>query len=600
MLSVNKYLSRLYFFSIAAVFICVSNAILLGSLERIYGVFGHYIATSFLLGWFLFIHRTNKSIVLATFITYLLILIPVYILAIGRMTDEGVDYKEINRTISECNLSSIILSLVMMSIAICSSRAKHQFIRNIVRFFISALYVIFLLHTLVIIMYTVIYGVAPSIPSLSSILQTNIREAYEYIISKGIFIKFAAIALIIATPFYALTIFNFQRIHLANKASSLRSTFLIIVISSFILPNLILEKAYASYIYLWRVVHEQYKFKEALDSRAKMFNDLDLNANDAEDGLFVVVIGESLSRDYMSLYGYDKNTTPWQRSKLSDSYFYRFNNSYSCHVHTMFALSKALTSMSQYDSHHVSMADCPSIIEVAKAYGYEVSWISNQSEFGFYEGPQTVIANSASNKIFLNKHNYDEYSTKSNHYDNITIPAFKTILNSDAKKRLVFIHLMGQHADYKSRYPLAFSKWGDENHYINSVLFNDSVIKQLYSLAKDSKDFKAFVYFSDHGEDISIGHSAEAFTFSMARIPFWISLSEIYAQENGGIIQAINDNLNKPFTNDILFDILCGLTKMTSNSFYRSRFDITSKDFDLQAEDVMIFNTYKVIDDPIF
>ena len=86
----------------------------------------------------------------------------------------------------------------------------------------------------------------------------------------------------------------------------------------------------------------------------------------------------------------------------------------------------------------------------------------------------------------------------------------------------------------------------------------------------------------------------------MARIPFWISLSEIYAQENGDIIQAINDNQNKPFTNDILFDILCGLTKMTSNSFYRSRFDITSKDFDLQAEDVMIFNTYKVIDDPMF
>ena len=60
----------------------------------------------------------------------------------------------------------------------------------------------------------------------------------------------------------------------------------------------------------------------------------------------------------------------------------------------------------------------------------------------------------------------------------------------------------------------------------------------------------------------------------------------------------MRSNIDRPFTNDFLFDIVCGLTKMTSNPFYRSGFDVTSKYFDIKPEDVMILNTYKAIDEP--
>lgn len=86
----------------------------------------------------------------------------------------------------------------------------------------------------------------------------------------------------------------------------------------------------------------------------------------------------------------------------------------------------------------------------------------------------------------------------------------------------------------------------------------------------------------------------------MARIPFWISVSDIFAQDNEDVIKAMRSNIDRPFTIDFLFDIVCGLTKMTSNPFYRSGFDVTSNGFNIIAEDVMILNKYKITDDPNF
>ena len=106
------------------------------------------------------------------------------------------------------------------------------------------------------------------------------------------------------------------------------------------------------------------------------------------------------------------------------------------------------------------------------------------------------------------------------------------------------------------------------------------------------------VYFSDHGEELGVGHTEDAFTYNMARIPFWIAVSESYAKENKDKIEAIRENINKPFTNDLLFDLVCGLTGMTNSPFYKPEFDISSHKFSIMADDVKIFNVHKITDDP--
>ena len=331
-----------------------------------------------------------------------------------------------------------------------------------------------------------------------------------------------------------------------------------------------------------------------------MLDNLNLADHISEDGLFVVVIGESLTRDHMSVYGYERNTTPWQSSQKNNKNFILFEKPYSSSVTTTASLSLALTSASLKDQATKSASEVPSIVEIANAYGFETTWISNQSRFGFAEVPQTIIANASDNQFWLNK-NDNDYGWRTESFDEVVISSLGKALSSEANKKLVIIHLMGQHGNYSHRYPNSFSKWpGNDSDYDNSILYNDFVLKLIYDAVSKDESFKAMVYFSDHGEELGVGHTPDSFTYTMARIPFWISVSDIFAQDNEDVIKAMRSNIDRPITNDFLFDIVCGLTKMTSNPFYRSGFDVTSNGFNIIAEDVMILNKYKITDDPNF
>lgn len=112
-----------------------------------------------------------------------------------------------------------------------------------------------------------------------------------------------------------------------------------------------------------------------------------------------MIIGESLTRDNMSSYGYSVNTTPWAKSTSKDGNLILLKNPFSCWASTIEALNYALTEKSQYNDVDVSKAT--TIVEAAKKNGYKVSWISNQQKYDF---PTGIIADISDRKYWVNQY----------------------------------------------------------------------------------------------------------------------------------------------------------------------------------------------------
>ena len=583
-------------------FILMTNFLMLGSLSRVYGIAGHAIATSILFSLFILAYCKNKYNLILFLIFYILIALPTYFLSTS-VGFAGAEYKEINRAITEGNLASILVALALIVLtASISSLSNSFFLKKTLYALNSVIYLFVFVQCFLVGTYAINYGSGPSGSVITALIQTNIYEAYEFVLSQGTIVTTAFFLLLILIPIFIWFSYSYQsKTTVDIKKHVLVNMFFVFAAIAIIL-NLNLRMTYNSYVSAALTLVQNQKFKESFAERSKMLEELNLQAANVADGLYVVVIGETLQRDHMSAYGYEKLTTPWLDQQKNQKSFFLFRNPYSCTVSTTQSLSMALTSRRLYDNPIKDMSESPSIIELSNASGFEVSWISNQAQHGFNDLPQTLIANSAKNRFWLNKLDND-YGSRTEFYDEITLPALEEVLKADSKKKIIFIHLMGQHGDFNHRYPSDFKKWHDtdtyeHSDYDNSILYNDHILEQIYAIASKDNSFKAMVYFSDHGEELGVGHTADAFTYNMARIPFWIAVSESYANDNKEKIEAIRNNINKPFTNDLLFDIVCGLTGMTNSPFYKQEFDISSPNFSIKAEDVRVLNLHKIIEDP--
>ena len=102
-------------------------------------------------------------------------------------------------------------------------------------------------------------------------------------------------------------------------------------------------------------------------------------------GVFVLVIGESETRNHMQVYGYDRETTPWLQDQRENRENITFSNAYSNHTHTVPVLTYALSENNQYNE--IALQDAYSIVEAANAAGYETYWLSNQRKLGAWDTP---------------------------------------------------------------------------------------------------------------------------------------------------------------------------------------------------------------------
>lgn len=294
---------------------------------------------------------------------------------------------------------------------------------------------------------------------------------------------------------------------------------------------------------------------------------------------YLVIIGESLSRRHMGIYGYARKTTP-KLAELSDELIVQ-TNTISNFVQTQPSLRHALT---QIDADNkLSVGKALSMVDIANKAGFKTWWISNQQPL---RSTLSAIANMADETHYISN---DFHGVQVRRFDGLMLPHVEKALNDEAERKVIFVHLMGSHLQYRNRYPEAFSTFADRpesgyeenlsdrqmeyiNSYDNSVLYTDHVVAAMFNALKrvSADQVSAALFFSDHGEEVFdnrdfVGHGPDSVTPNMVEIPFITWTSEQYRQSRAAEFGAMQANRNQPFSLNNGFHFVSGLLGIESS-----------------------------------
>lgn len=294
----------------------------------------------------------------------------------------------------------------------------------------------------------------------------------------------------------------------------------------------------------------------------------------------ILVIGESASRDYMSAFtDYPKNTTPWLKEMSNHPNFLLFPNTYACKDQTVPVLEHALTEANQYNDK--KFYESCSVIDIAKKAGYKTYWFSNQGHIGSAETAITLVANTA-DKAEWTKQNLNQYQ-----YDGALLENLKQV--NPNENNFIILHLMGSHFNFINRYPQNFAKFSTSGkydlipNYLDSLAYTDFVLKQVLEYGKNNLNLDALVYFSDHATIPDKRRSPNFSGFANVRIPFFTYLSDKYIKNNPDIYDNLKNNQNKYFTNDLIYDFMCGIFNVISNHYDENN-SLTSQNYKFTKE----------------
>lgn len=281
----------------------------------------------------------------------------------------------------------------------------------------------------------------------------------------------------------------------------------------------------------------------------------------------VLVVGESANRDYMSafVHGLDRDTTPWMNAmRLVDSrHWMMFPRAYSCGMHTFVSLEQGLTEKNQFND--ADFVTASSIVDMAHAAGRRVHWYSNQGHLGASLSQVSVVAEQADEAMWTTQ------APGLPPYD-IDLLAFLDRVDSE-KDNLVVLHLKGNHFSFNNRYPAEAETWTPEGPddtrttYMNSIHYVDDFLRRVWETGCERLNMKAMVYCSDHAI-IPDRHRGPVFAgFGDVRIPLAVWTSDDFIAAHPERYRALQDNTRKYWTNDFLYDLMCGLMDVESPRF---------------------------------
>lgn len=252
--------------------------------------------------------------------------------------------------------------------------------------------------------------------------------------------------------------------------------------------------------------------------------------------IYVMVVGETSRACNWQLAGYNRQTTP-RLARREDIVFFNRALSESNTTHkSVPMIMSALDASSFGDSIYITK----SILETFREAGYRTAFISNQKRNGSFID---FFGDQADETIFIN-----DGSTIGERLDTDLLGEIDSFVerNADTPKLMVVLHTYGSHFKYEGRYPrrdavflpddandaTASNRPNLINAYDNTIaytdLFLDSLAVKLGNLGRHA----AFVYLSDHGEDIfdddrgRFLHASPVPTYYQIHVPMLIWMSD--------------------------------------------------------------------------
>ncbi|MCD4680812.1 MAG: phosphoethanolamine transferase [Bacteroidales bacterium] len=424
-----------------------------------------------------------------------------------------------------------------------------------------------------------------TLTSLLVMSNTNYLEAIEFLDLK------ATTGLLILIPYTFLFFFSFRHSpkYFQSKIKPYIIGAVLLVSAIFIFENAIHERFIRKGVP--QIVKVSFSFIDKINLYREAMQEIDpriLNANStfiASRQTFVLILGESCSRQHMSLYGASRNTNP-KLERRNDLIIY--DNVVSPYSNT---LNSVLSMFSQSNiERKISFENSIDIIDVFYSAGFKTYWISNQSPIGIWDNLVTVFAKKSDYFKFVNTTSNSSFEAiLTTSYDSKLFKPFISALKEDVSKKFIVLHLMGSHSSYSKRYPSDFDIFNGSNNreetiaeYDNSMLYNDFIIDSLLNIiitndSPQNSSIISAIYLSDHGENVydeldRVGHDySKELPNANVEVPFIVWLSPGYLNLNPEKVKVINSNRNKPFVSDDLFHSIMDLNGIQSSYLEEER-----------------------------
>lgn len=327
---------------------------------------------------------------------------------------------------------------------------------------------------------------------LISVLATNFSESVEFLqqIDLRVYLKSLLVPLLALFAFWCSQTINIRP--WKNKFIVLATLGLLFI---FIKPTQFVDNFILAYDKTQENLDE---LKRYVDSSS--WKDVVLTGGGEKD--YILILGESVRRDYLHVYGYPVENTPFLDQVDGATIVDGFT---SGGVFTVGSLTNMLTLPDEqkwkprYDLNLIDLMNQANI----KTY-----WLSNQGFIGVFDTPVTSIASRAQNVDFLCR----KEGIPKNASDMMLLPLFEERLQEiGSGKRFFVLHTIGSHPDACRRVLDAKEKYEASNSYydyiacyLTSIRKADLFLEEVYKILgrnkqKTGREF-SIIYVSDHGQ----------------------------------------------------------------------------------------------------
>lgn len=312
----------------------------------------------------------------------------------------------------------------------------------------------------------------------------------------------------------------------------------------------------------------------------------DVKINGAVDHgpIGVFMIGESMTRNNLGVYGYERNTTPRMKKLQGEGGLFVFKDVLGTWSGTQGGIRHLLT-----ETELGTIGAKSTFPEVCKRAGYDCFLLSNQGHWGAYDTMDSMIFRACSDMTWvadLGKSLFD-------------VEMVEMLLDKFAeghdKPTIGFVHLRGSHDPF-AHFPKQFNVFGPAmtmpdnahlataekatyNRYDNTILHTDATFGRTVEILKATRRPAFVLLVSDHGETPRTGKMRYFTHKDLWEIPLVIWVSEEFQKAYPGTVAMLRNSVNKKLQQDQLFLGMLSLAQIKGFSRYEETKDFLSDKF---------------------
>jgi len=223
----------------------------------------------------------------------------------------------------------------------------------------------------------------------------------------------------------------------------------------------------------------------------------------------ILIVGESLNVDNLSLFGYPRKTTP-NLELMTDEPQFVYKKAYASGVLTDVSLPSLINMIAQPDGTEQIIRGHTNLFRMAKANGFVTHFISAQTDDDLKFVKSYLFPASIDNFFTADS---PENTSNEKHFDSILLDQLREI---DLKKsNFIVLQQAGSHSPYRDRVP-EDKKFFQENNlldeYDNTIRYSDLILSRIVEFLKRRCNTPCYVVFtSNHGQAVeknSYGHGS--------------------------------------------------------------------------------------------